>query len=57
MEFTYLKVADITMNNELVDNQRQVGVLYGFDTVSYTHLDVYKRQDRRGYPQRSWFRA
>ena len=32
VEFTYLKVADITMNNELVDNQRQVGVLYGFDT-------------------------
>ena len=32
VEFTYLKVADITMNNELVDGQRQVGVLYGFDT-------------------------
>ena len=32
VEFTYLKVADITMNNELVDNQRQVGVLYGFDS-------------------------
>ena len=31
VEFTYLKVADITMNNKLVDNQRQVGVLYGFD--------------------------
>ena len=31
VEFTYLKVADITMNNELVDGQRQVGVLYGFD--------------------------
>ena len=31
VEFTYLKVADITMNNELVDDQRQVGVLYGFD--------------------------
>ena len=31
MEFTYLRVADITMNNELVDGQRQVGVLYGFD--------------------------
>ena len=31
VEFTYLKVADIAMNNELVDGQRQVGVLYGFD--------------------------
>ena len=31
VEFTYLKVADITMNDELVDGQRQVGVLYGFD--------------------------
>ena len=31
VEFTYLKVADIAMNNELVDDQRQVGVLYGFD--------------------------
>ena len=30
-EFTYLRVADIAMNNELVDGQRQVGVLYGFD--------------------------
>ena len=31
VEFTYLKVADIILNNEVVDNQRQVGVLYGFD--------------------------
>ena len=31
VEFTYLRVADITMNNELVNGQRQVGVLYGFD--------------------------
>ena len=30
VEFTYLRVADITMNNEVVDGQRQVGVLYGF---------------------------
>ena len=30
-EFSYLRVADIAMNNELVDGQRQVGVLYGFD--------------------------
>ena len=32
VEFTYLRVADITMNNELVDGRRQVGVLYGFDS-------------------------
>lgn len=31
VEFTYLRVADIAMNNELVERQRQVGVLYGFD--------------------------
>ena len=31
VEFTYLRVADVTMNNEAVDGQRQVGVLYGFD--------------------------
>ena len=32
VEFTYLRVADITMNNEVLDGQRQVGVLYGFDS-------------------------
>ena len=32
VEFTFLRVADITMNNEVVDGQRQVGVLYGFDS-------------------------
>ena len=31
VEFTYLRIADITMNNELVDGQRTVGMLYGFD--------------------------
>ena len=31
VEFTYLRVADIAMNNELLDGQRHVGVLYGFD--------------------------
>ena len=31
VEFTYLRVADITMNNEVVDGQRTVSVLYGFD--------------------------
>ena len=32
VEFTYLRVADIAMNSELVDGQRRVGVLYGFDS-------------------------
>ena len=31
VEFTYLRVADVTMNNEVVDDQRTVGVLCGFD--------------------------
>ena len=31
VEFTYIRVADVIMNNEVVDGQRQVGVLYGFD--------------------------
>ena len=31
VEFTYLRVADIAMSNELVDGQRRVSVLYGFD--------------------------
>ena len=31
VEFTYLRVADVTMSNEVVDDQRRVGVLYGFD--------------------------
>lgn len=31
VEFTYLRVADVAMNNEVVDGQHQVGVLYGFD--------------------------
>lgn len=31
VEFTYLRVADIAMNNELVNGRRRVGVLYGFD--------------------------
>ena len=31
VEFTYLRIADIAMSNEVVDGQRQVGVLYGFD--------------------------
>ena len=31
VEFTYLRVADVTTSNELLDGQRKVGVLYGFD--------------------------
>ena len=31
VEFTYLRVADVTTSNDLLDGQRQVGVLYGFD--------------------------
>ena len=31
VEFTYFRVADIAMSNELVDGQRTAGVLYGFD--------------------------
>ena len=37
VEFTYLRVADIAMNNELVDGQRQVGVLYGFDGSEHSN--------------------
>ena len=32
VEFTYLRIADITMNSEVVESHRQVGVLYGFDS-------------------------
>ena len=52
VEFTYLRVADITMSNEVVDGQRQVGVLYGFDnsdrssavlsTIGLTAADAHK---------------
>ena len=31
VEFTYLRVADIAMNNEVMDGQRTVSVLFGFD--------------------------
>lgn len=31
VEFTYLRIADITMNNEVMDGQRTVGMPYGFD--------------------------
>ena len=51
VEFTYLRVADIAMNNELVNGQRQVGVLYGFaeDTVlqaiGLTAADAHKSEN------------
>lgn len=49
VEFSYLRVADIAMNNELVDGQRRVGVLYGFvddavlRAIGLTKADAYKR--------------
>ena len=52
VEFTYLRVADIAMNNEVVDGQRTVGVLYGFDSsgrstavlsaIGLTNADAHK---------------
>ena len=47
--FSYLRVADIAMNNELVDGQRRVGVLYGFAddavlrAIGLGKTDAYKR--------------
>ena len=59
VEFTYLRVTDITMNNELVDGQRQVGVLYGFDNsdrssavlsaIGLTGADAHKTEDDVNY--------
>ena len=59
VEFTYLRVADITMNNEVVDGQRQVGVLYGFDssdrsnavlsTIGLTAADAHKTDNGINY--------
>ena len=59
VEFTYLRVADITMNNELVDGQRTVGVLYGFDSsdrsnavlsaIGLTGADAHKTEDDVNY--------
>lgn len=52
VEFTYIRVADVTMNNEVVDGQRRVGVLYGFDSsdrstavlsaIGLTNADAHK---------------
>ena len=59
VEFTYLRVADIAMNNEVVDGQRQVGVLYGFDSsdrsnavlsaIGLTGADAHKTEDDVNY--------
>ena len=59
VEFTYLRVADIAMSNEVVDNQRQVGVLYGFDTsdrsnavlpaIGLTASDAHKSENGINY--------
>ncbi len=55
VEFTYLRVADIAMNNELVNGQRQVGVLYGFaeDTIlqaiGLTAADAHKSENGTRY--------
>lgn len=59
VEFTYLRVADITMNNEVVDGQRQVGVLYGFDSsersnavlsaIGMTGADAHKTENGVNY--------
>ena len=59
VEFTYLRVADIATNNELVDGQRQVGVLYGFDSsdrsnavlsaIGLTAADAYKTEGGINY--------
>ena len=59
VEFTYLRVADITMNSEAVEGQRQVGVLYGFDgsersnavlsAIGLTGADAHKTEDDVNY--------
>lgn len=59
VEFTYIRVADVTMNNEVVDGQRRVGVLYGFDSsdrsnavlsaIGLTGADAHKTEDDVNY--------
>ena len=59
VEFTYLRVADVTMSNEVVDGQHQVGVLYGFDSsdrsnavlsaIGLTGADAHKTEDDVNY--------
>ncbi len=59
VEFTYLRVADIAMNSEVVEGQRQVGVLYGFDSsersnavlsaIGLTNADAHKTEGGVNY--------
>ena len=56
VEFTYIRVADVIMNNEVVDGQRQVGVLYGFDgadavlsAIGVTAADAHKSENGKNY--------
>lgn len=59
VEFTYLRVADVTTSNELLDGQRKVGVLYGFDNsdrssavlsaISLTNADAHKTENGVNY--------
>ncbi len=59
VEFTYLRIADIAMNNEVMDGQRTVGVLYGFDTsdrsnavlsaIGLTAADAHKTENGINY--------
>ena len=59
VEFTYLRIADITMNNELLDGQRKVGVLYGFvnsdrsnavlSAIGLTAADAHKTENGISY--------
>ena len=56
VEFTCLRVADIAMNNEVVDGQHQVGVLYGFDgadtvlsAIGVTAADAHKSENGKNY--------
>ena len=59
VEFTYLRVADVTTSNELLDGQRQVGVLYGFDSsdrsnavlsaIGVTAADAHKSESGKNY--------
>lgn len=59
VEFTYLRVADVTTSNDLLDGQRQVGVLYGFDSsersnavlsaIGITGADAYKTENGINY--------
>ena len=59
VEFTYLRVADVTTSNELLDGQRQVGVLYGFDgsersnavlsAIGLTAADAHKSENGKNY--------